>query len=66
MARYRGRRRTTPNEDRLSGFAEKTFGRFKEAGGALTGNRSQQAGGRRRQAAGTLREKKGLLRKLLR
>lgn len=57
-------RRTTPNEDRAEGAADKLKGRVKDAGGALSGDRSLQAEGRRDQAKGTLKEKKGLLRKL--
>jgi uncharacterized protein YjbJ (UPF0337 family) len=64
MARRRGR--TTPSGDRAAGFADKAMGRFREAGGALTGNRSQKARGRRDQTRGTARQKKGLLRKLFR
>jgi uncharacterized protein YjbJ (UPF0337 family) len=62
----RRRRRTTPSGDRMAGFADKTVGRVKEAGGALTGSRSQKARGRRDQTRGTARQKKGLLRKLFR
>jgi uncharacterized protein YjbJ (UPF0337 family) len=58
--------RTTPNEDRVEGFGDKAKGRMKDAGGALTGNRSLQAEGRADQAKGSLKEKKGLLRKLFR
>ena len=57
---------TTPNEDRARGLGDKAKGRVKEAGGALTGDRSLQAEGRGDQAKGTLKEKKGLLRKLFR
>ena len=62
----RERRRTTPSGDRMTGFADKAMGRVKEAGGALTGNRSQKSRGRWDQTRGTAREKKGLLRKLFR
>jgi uncharacterized protein YjbJ (UPF0337 family) len=58
--------RTTPNEDRLEGAADKAKGRMKDAGGALTGDRDLQAEGRGDQAKGTLKEKKGLLRNLFR
>ena len=58
--------RTTPNEDRAEGFADKAKGRFKDAAGGLAGDRSLQAEGRGDQAKGTLKEKKGLLRKLFR
>ena len=57
---------TTPNEDRLEGAVDKAKGRLKDAGGAVTGDRSLQAEGRGDQAKGTLKEKKGLLRKLFR
>jgi uncharacterized protein YjbJ (UPF0337 family) len=39
---------------------------MKDAGGALTGDRSLQTEGRADQAKGTFKEKKGLLRKLFR
>jgi uncharacterized protein YjbJ (UPF0337 family) len=55
---------TTPNEDRAEGAADKVKGRLKDAGGAVTGDRSLQAEGRADQAKGTIKEKKGLLRKL--
>ena len=55
---------TTPNEDRAEGAVDKAKGRLKDAGGAVTGDRSLQAEGRADQAKGTLKEKKGLLRKL--
>jgi uncharacterized protein YjbJ (UPF0337 family) len=58
--------RTTPDQDRVEGFGDKAKGRLKEAGGALTGDRSLQAEGRADQAKGGLKEKKGLLRKLFR
>ena len=58
--------RTTPNEDRLEGAADKAKGRLKDAGGAVTGDRSLQAEGRGDQVKGTVKEKKGLLRKLFR
>jgi uncharacterized protein YjbJ (UPF0337 family) len=57
---------TTPNQDRVEGFGDKAKGRMKDAGGALTGDRSLQAEGRGDQAKGTFKEKKGLLRKLFR
>jgi len=57
---------TTPNQDRAEGFGDKAKGRAKEAGGALTGNRSLAGEGRADQAKGTLKEKKGLFRKLFR
>jgi uncharacterized protein YjbJ (UPF0337 family) len=58
--------RTTPNEDRAEGMADRAKGRVKDAGGALTGDRELQGEGRADQAKGTLKEKKGLLRKLFR
>lgn len=57
---------TTPNQDRVEGAADKAKGRLKDAGGAVTGNRSLQAEGRGDQVKGTVKEKKGLLRKLFR
>jgi uncharacterized protein YjbJ (UPF0337 family) len=57
---------TTPNEDRVEGAVDKAKGRLKDAGGAVTGDRSLQAEGRGDQVKGTLKEKKGLLRKLFR
>ena len=56
----------TPNEDRAEGAVDKAKGRLKDAGGAVTGDRSLQAEGRGDQVKGTLKEKKGLLRKLFR
>jgi uncharacterized protein YjbJ (UPF0337 family) len=58
--------RTTPDEDRLRGAGDKLKGRLKDAGGAVTGDRSLQAEGRGDQVKGTVKEKKGLLRKLFR
>jgi uncharacterized protein YjbJ (UPF0337 family) len=58
--------RTTPNEDRARGFADKAKGRIKEASGALSGDRSRADRGRADQAKGTAKEKKGMLRKLFR
>jgi uncharacterized protein YjbJ (UPF0337 family) len=58
--------RTTPDEDRARGAGDKVKGRLKDAGGAVTGDRSLQAEGRADQAKGTVKEKKGLLRKLFR
>jgi uncharacterized protein YjbJ (UPF0337 family) len=57
---------TTPDEDRLRGAGDKVKGRLKDAGGAVTGDRSLQAEGRADQVKGTVKEKKGLLRKLFR
>jgi uncharacterized protein YjbJ (UPF0337 family) len=56
----------TPNEDRVEGAVDKAKGRLKDAGGAVTGDRSLQAEGRGDQVKGTVKEKKGLLRKLFR
>jgi uncharacterized protein YjbJ (UPF0337 family) len=56
----------TPNEDRIEGAVDKAKGRLKDAGGAVTGDRSLQAEGRGDQVKGTAKEKKGLLRKLFR
>jgi len=57
---------TTPNEDRVEGTVDKAKGRLKDAGGAVTGDRSLQAEGRGDQVKGAVKEKKGLLRKLFR
>lgn len=57
---------TTPNEDRVEGAVDKAKGRLKDAGGAVTGDRSLQAEGRGDQVKGSVKEKKGLLRKLFR
>jgi uncharacterized protein YjbJ (UPF0337 family) len=59
-------RGNTANADRVEGFGAKARGRLREAGGALSGNRSEQALGRREQIRGTLKEKRGLLKKLFR
>jgi uncharacterized protein YjbJ (UPF0337 family) len=58
--------RTTPNEDRLEGAGDKVKGRLKDAGGALTGDRSLQAEGRGDELKGKAKDKKGLFRKLFR
>jgi uncharacterized protein YjbJ (UPF0337 family) len=58
-------RPNTASEDRVEGIAAKGRGRLKEAGGALTGDRSGQAAGRREQAKGAVKNKRGLLKKLL-
>jgi uncharacterized protein YjbJ (UPF0337 family) len=58
--------RTTPDQDRLEGAADKAKGRLKDAGGAVTGDRDLQAEGRGDQTKGTLKEKKGFFRKLFR
>ena len=62
----RTRRGKTADQDRAEGFGDRALGRIREAGGALTGNRSQRAKGRRDQTKGTLKEKRGLLKKLFR
>ena len=58
--------RTTPDGDRARGAGDKLKGRLKEAGGALSGDRSLKAKGRGDQVKGTAKEKKGRLRKLFR
>ena len=58
--------RTTPEEDRARGAGDKLKGRLKEAGGALSGDRSLKAKGRGDQAKGAAKEKKGKLRKFFR
>ncbi len=54
----------TANEDRAEGVADRAKGRLKEAGGALTGDRSLANEGRGDQVKGKLKEKRGLLKKL--
>ena len=44
---------------------DKAKGRIKEAGGALTGDKSKKAEGRSDQRKGTAKEKKGHLKDLL-
>lgn len=46
------------------GVADRAKGRLKEAGGALTGDRSLANEGRGDQVKGKLKEKRGLLKKL--
>jgi uncharacterized protein YjbJ (UPF0337 family) len=58
-------RPNTAGEDRVEGAAAKARGRMKEAGGALTGDRSKRAAGRQDQTKGAVKEKRGLLKKLL-
>ncbi len=58
------RRGRTANEDRVKGATDRAKGRLKEAGGALTGDRSLANEGRGDQVKGKLKEKRGLLKKL--
>jgi uncharacterized protein YjbJ (UPF0337 family) len=52
--------------DKSGGTLDKIKGRFKEAGGALTGNEGRKARGQSSQAKGTARKKKGHLKDLFR
>jgi uncharacterized protein YjbJ (UPF0337 family) len=56
-----GRRDKTSRKDKTEGATDKAKGRLKEAGGALTGDRTKKAEGRADQRQGTLKEKKGHL-----
>jgi uncharacterized protein YjbJ (UPF0337 family) len=59
-----GRRDKTSREDKTEGKMDKAKGRLKEAGGALTGDKTKKAEGRADQRRGTLKEKKGHLKDL--
>lgn len=50
----------------MEGAVDKAKGRLKEAGGAVSGDRSLQAEGRGDRVKGSVKEKRGLLRKLFR
>jgi len=56
--------RKTSGEDRNEGAMDKAKGRFKEATGALTGDKDKKAEGRSDQRSGTAKEKKGKLKDL--
>ena len=56
----------TGSENRTKGATEQAQGRFREAIGALTGNRRQARQGRADQTRGRLRERWGHLRDALR
>ncbi len=58
------RRGKTSRQDRSEGAMDKTKGRLKEAGGALTGDKDKKAEGRADQRSGTFKEKKGKLKDL--
>lgn len=47
------------SRDKTGGTLDKMLGRFKEAGGALTGNESRKARGQGKQAKGSARKRKG-------
>lgn len=51
-------------EDRTEGAMDKVKGRFKEAAGAMTGDKDLKAEGRSDQRKGTTKEKKGKLKNL--
>ena len=53
------RRGKISREDKNEGAMDKAKGRFKEATGALTGDKDQKAEGRADQRSGTMKEKKG-------
>ena len=59
-----GRRSKTSGEDRAGGAMDKAKGRFKEAAGAVTGDKNLKAEGRSDQRKGTVKEKKGKLKDL--
>ncbi len=56
--------RKTSDQDRNEGAMDKAKGRFKEAAGALSGNKDKKAEGRADQRSGTAKEKKGKLKDL--
>ncbi len=52
-------------EDKNEAAMDRTTGRLKEAGGALTGDKSKKREGRSEQSKGKAKEKKGNLKDLL-
>jgi len=58
-------RRKTSRDDKREGGMDKAKGRFKEAAGALTGDKDKKAEGRSDQRKGTAKKKKGNLKDLL-
>ena len=52
-------------EDKNEGAMDRTKGRMKEAGGAITGDKSKKREGRSDQRKGRAKEKKGDLKDLL-
>jgi len=52
-------------EDKNEGAMDRVKGRMKEAGGALTGDKSKKSEGRADQRKGKIKEKKGNLKDLL-
>lgn len=57
-------RSKTSSDDKREGAMDKAKGRFKEATGALTGDKDKKAEGRDDQRSGTMKEKKGHLKDL--
>jgi uncharacterized protein YjbJ (UPF0337 family) len=57
--------RKSSREDRDEAAMDRTKGRIKEAGGALTGDKAKKREGRSDQRKGKLKEKKGALKDLL-
>ncbi len=62
MDRHRGK---TSTDDKTEGAMDKLKGRVKEAGGALSGDKTKKAEGRSDQRKGAVKEKKGKLKDLL-
>jgi uncharacterized protein YjbJ (UPF0337 family) len=52
------------SRDKSGGTLDKAIGRFKEAGGALTGNEKRKARGQGKQAKGSARKRKGHIKDL--
>jgi uncharacterized protein YjbJ (UPF0337 family) len=57
--------RSSSREDKNEGKLDRAKGRAKEAGGALTGDRSKKSEGRSDQRKGKAKEKKGAAKDLL-
>jgi uncharacterized protein YjbJ (UPF0337 family) len=57
--------RSSSREDKNEGKMDRAKGRAKEAGGALTGDRSKKSEGRSDQRKGKAKEKKGAAKDLL-
>ena len=57
--------RSSSREDKNEGKMDRAKGRAKEAGGALTGDRSKKREGRSDQRKGKAKEKKGAAKDLL-
>ncbi|MCA1731171.1 MAG: CsbD family protein [Actinobacteria bacterium] len=56
--------RKSSGQDKDEGAMDKAKGRFKEATGALSGDKDKKAEGRSDQRSGTAKEKKGKLKDL--